>query len=48
MFVEEFMGPIAVPVPILCLRLTGAVVLCGLIGYERERTSHAQDCAPTC
>ena len=36
MIVEELTGLPTVPLPILALRLFGAVVLCGLIGVERE------------
>jgi putative Mg2+ transporter-C (MgtC) family protein len=33
---EEFLAPLALPLPVLFARLFGAVLLCGLIGYERE------------
>lgn len=38
MLAAEFLGETTLPIPILLLRLAGAVLLCGLIGYERERT----------
>lgn len=38
--IEEFLRLPLVPLPILAARLLGAVVLCGMIGFERE--SHRQ------
>lgn len=40
MLAEELLRLPLVPLPILALRLLGAVLLCGLIGFERE--SHRQ------
>ncbi|ESW62581.1 MAG: membrane protein [Rhodobacter sp. CACIA14H1] len=41
MIAEELMRLPLVPLPILALRLIGAVVLCGLIGVEREAQRQA-------
>jgi putative Mg2+ transporter-C (MgtC) family protein len=38
MLATEFLGETTVPAPIILLRLVGAVLLCALIGYEREST----------
>lgn len=38
MLASEFLGDTTLPVPVILLRLAGAVVLCALIGYERETT----------
>ncbi len=38
---EEFFGELALPLPIIVVRMVGAALLCALIGYEREATSHA-------
>lgn len=38
MLASEFLGETTLPVPVILLRLAGAVVLCGIIGYERETT----------
>lgn len=40
MLIEELTGASAVPLPILALRLTGAAILCAVIGFEREATDH--------
>lgn len=37
----EFLHGIAVPYPVLAARLAGALVLCGLIGWEREAGHHS-------
>lgn len=37
---DEFARGFAVPLPVIALRLTGAAVLCGLVGFEREATNH--------
>lgn len=36
----EFGRDLALPLPFIALRLAGAVLLCGLIGFEREATDH--------
>jgi putative Mg2+ transporter-C (MgtC) family protein len=36
MLAEEFLGKLALPLPVICLRLAGAALLCALIGFERE------------
>jgi putative Mg2+ transporter-C (MgtC) family protein len=41
MLAHEFLGTLALPLPLILLRLVGAVVLCALIGYEREARHHA-------
>jgi putative Mg2+ transporter-C (MgtC) family protein len=41
MLAEEFLGGLALPVPIVALRLVGAAVLCAIIGFEREQGAHA-------
>jgi putative Mg2+ transporter-C (MgtC) family protein len=38
---DEFFGSLALPLPLMLLRLAGAVVLCALIGYEREAKHRA-------
>lgn len=38
---REFLDADLTPYPILAVRLAGAVVLCGLIGWEREASNHA-------
>jgi putative Mg2+ transporter-C (MgtC) family protein len=40
MWQAEFLGGLAVPMPIAAVRLLGAALLCSLIGYERETGSH--------
>jgi putative Mg2+ transporter-C (MgtC) family protein len=37
---EEFLETLALPLPVIFARMFGAVVLCGIIGYEREATDH--------
>ena len=37
----EFLHGIAIPYPVLAVRLAGAVLLCGLIGWEREAGGHS-------
>jgi len=37
----ELFGSLALPVPLIVLRLAGAVLLCALLGYERESRHHA-------
>lgn len=41
MLADELLSMPLVPLPVLVLRLLGAVVLCGLIGYERESRRQA-------
>lgn len=41
MLAEEFLGDLVVPFPVVVLRLLGAVVLCGAIGFERESRDHS-------
>ena len=41
MLASEFLGETILPVPVILLRLAGAVILCGMIGYEREKTGKA-------
>jgi putative Mg2+ transporter-C (MgtC) family protein len=41
MLADEFLGSLALPLPLILLRLAGAVVLCALIGWERESRHHA-------
>lgn len=41
MLAEEFLSLPQVPIPVLAVRLLGAVLLCGMIGYERESNRHA-------
>ena len=41
MLAEEFQGSLAIPLPIVALRLVGSALLCALIGLEREQTRHA-------
>ena len=41
MLASEFLGETTLPVPIILLRLVGAVLLCALIGYERESRGHS-------
>ncbi len=41
MLEQEFFGGLALPLPVIVLRLVGAALLCALIGYEREATEHA-------
>lgn len=36
----EFGRDLVLPLPLIALRLAGAVLLCGLIGFEREATDH--------
>lgn len=36
MLAAEFLHGTVVPAPVILLRLAGAVILCALIGYERE------------
>jgi len=36
MLSEEFLGPQALPLPVIFARLFGAALLCGFVGYERE------------
>ena len=38
MLASEFLGETTLPIPVILLRLAGAVLLCGMIGYEREAT----------
>jgi putative Mg2+ transporter-C (MgtC) family protein len=38
---EEFLGGLVLPYHIVLLRLVGAALLCGLIGFEREATEHS-------
>lgn len=40
MLVEELSYSFTLPLPVIVLRLTGAVLLCGIIGFEREATDH--------
>ncbi len=40
MLQDEFLGSLTLPLPVIILRLTGAALLCGLIGFEREATAH--------
>lgn len=37
---EEFGRDLVLPLPLIALRLAGAMFLCGLIGFEREATDH--------
>jgi putative Mg2+ transporter-C (MgtC) family protein len=41
MLAEEFLGGIALPLPIVVARLVGAAALCALIGLEREAEDRA-------
>lgn len=41
MLSDEILRMPLVPLPVLALRLLGAVVLCGLIGFERESSRQA-------
>ena len=41
MLASEFLGETTLPVPVILMRLAGAVLLCGLIGYEREAVGKA-------
>ncbi len=41
MLANELLGGIALPLPIIVLRLVGATILCALIGYEREASEHS-------
>jgi putative Mg2+ transporter-C (MgtC) family protein len=41
MLADEFLGGLALPLPIVALRLVGAALLCAFIGFERERGAHA-------
>jgi putative Mg2+ transporter-C (MgtC) family protein len=41
MLAEEFLGGLALPLPITALRLVGAALLCAVIGFEREATEHS-------
>jgi putative Mg2+ transporter-C (MgtC) family protein len=41
MLADELLGRLALPVPIILLRLLGAVLLCALLGYEREAKHHS-------
>jgi putative Mg2+ transporter-C (MgtC) family protein len=36
----EFSRGLAIPLPVVVVRLVGAAVLCALIGYERESAEH--------
>ena len=36
----EIRGGLAIPLPVVALRLAGAALLCALIGYERETGDH--------
>jgi putative Mg2+ transporter-C (MgtC) family protein len=36
----EIRGGLAIPLPVVALRLVGAALLCALIGYERETGDH--------
>ena len=40
-FHGELVGGLAVPYPILALRLVGSLILCGMIGWEREAREHS-------
>jgi putative Mg2+ transporter-C (MgtC) family protein len=40
MLLEEFARTSTMPLPILALRLTGAALLCAVIGFEREASDH--------
>lgn len=37
----ELVGGLALPYPVLALRLVGTLVLCGMIGWEREARDHS-------
>jgi putative Mg2+ transporter-C (MgtC) family protein len=41
MLANEFLGGLALPLPILALRLVGAAILCAVIGIEREARDRA-------
>lgn len=41
MLADELGGGLALPLPIVVLRLVGAGVLCAAIGFEREATRHS-------
>lgn len=41
MLAEELGGGLALPLPIIFLRLVGAGLLCAAIGFEREATNHS-------
>jgi putative Mg2+ transporter-C (MgtC) family protein len=41
MLAEELLGGLALPFPVVVLRLVGAAALCALIGIERERGAHS-------
>ena len=41
MLADEFLGGLALPLPIIALRLAGAALLCALIGFEREAGAHS-------
>ena len=41
MLADEFLGSLTLPFPIICLRLVGAALLCGVIGFEREMRDRA-------
>jgi putative Mg2+ transporter-C (MgtC) family protein len=41
MLAEEFLGNTVLPIPIIALRLFGAALLCGVIGFEREAVDRA-------
>ena len=41
MLVEELVGGLALPLPIIVARLVGAVAFCAVIGLERESNDHA-------
>jgi putative Mg2+ transporter-C (MgtC) family protein len=40
MLQEEFLSGLHVPLPVVALRLVGSVLLCALIGLEREQDDH--------
>lgn len=37
---KEFLGGLALPLPVIAARIVGATLLCALIGFEREATDH--------
>lgn len=41
MLADEFLGGLVLPLPIVCLRLVGAALLCAVIGLERESRDRA-------
>ncbi|CAN5759409.1 MgtC/SapB family protein [soil metagenome] len=41
MLVEKFTAGLALPWPIMVVRLVGATLLCASIGFERQTTQHA-------